>query len=63
MPEPDDRGPEANRPLSKSANPWDDPGLPMDPAPDATAGDTDLFGVPIQKDLFGQPMIERGRKK
>jgi hypothetical protein len=31
----------------------DDSALPMDPPAEAIAGETDLFGVPVQKDLFG----------
>jgi len=36
--------------------------LLMDPAADAVAGETDLFGVPVQKDLFGN-VVEEGRGK
>lgn len=43
--------------------PWNAPDLLLDPSPDATAGDTDLFGIPVQKDLFGNPATENPKKR
>ena len=43
--------------------PWNAPDFLMDPSPDATAGETDIFGIPVQKDLFGDPAVEHPKKK